>query len=477
MSYNNNFEKIMKKYNVTQEEAIHILEKTYTDILNKTYNTDILFAKFINNQLKVYSYTNQLKTNSKEVNIQNPNHASLFQFETIFNNELLLLKKEKEYNYFKDKVGQLFEAVIVNISQHNTLILRIDGKYDGELILHKKQAQKIGLYSINTHIYCILDKVYDNTNRTNGAKSDSSQLIFENHSNHFISEVLKVFIPQMNDKFNMIEIANIARNIGHRTKVVVRSTDPQVNAVSICIGKSGDNVKQIKDKVLFGEPIDFIEEKHGFHDQIISYCYPLRVCYIDILSDNTIKVVINDTSERDQANIKSLTHSSNKDLIALLLFGTTKPSTPLIFCTKSDYENEQIHAKEELCQMLISHNIESSIAEQISRECSEITDLLFINTYNINKETREILLPLLEPHKQDIIRQFVAQGGEKELLEYIMFKFSKHELSILKMYNIITFKQLIAFTNPLDLSQETGLDISTATILLRDINSIINTRK
>ncbi|HPO30151.1 MAG TPA: transcription termination/antitermination protein NusA, partial [Candidatus Hydrogenedentes bacterium] len=62
-------------------------------------------------------------------------------------------------------------------------------------------------------------------------------------------------VPEIYD--GTVEIKAIARDAGNRTKIAVKSRDPNVDAVGACVGIRGTRVKAVVDE-LFGEKIDVI---------------------------------------------------------------------------------------------------------------------------------------------------------------------------------------------------------------------------
>ena len=58
--------------------------------------------------------------------------------------------------------------------------------------------------------------------------------------------------------FLTVEIAGIAREAGHRSKIAVKANDPTVNAKGACIGELGRRVRAVTEE-LAGEKIDIID--------------------------------------------------------------------------------------------------------------------------------------------------------------------------------------------------------------------------
>jgi len=62
-------------------------------------------------------------------------------------------------------------------------------------------------------------------------------------------------VPEISDR--VVEIKNIVREAGHRTKVAVWSADPRIDPVGSCVGMRGARIRSIVDE-LGGEKVDII---------------------------------------------------------------------------------------------------------------------------------------------------------------------------------------------------------------------------
>jgi N utilization substance protein A len=97
------------------------------------------------------------------------------------------------------------------------------------------------------------------------------------------SLVRKLFaleVPEIAD--GTVEIAAIAREAGHRTKIAVRSRKPGVNAKGACIGPLGSRVRNIMHE-LHGEKIDIVdwaEDPAAFVGHALS---PARVNSVEVI--------------------------------------------------------------------------------------------------------------------------------------------------------------------------------------------------
>ncbi|MFP4631097.1 MAG: transcription termination factor NusA [Candidatus Acetothermia bacterium] len=71
----------------------------------------------------------------------------------------------------------------------------------------------------------------------------------------FVAKLMEIEIPEIEDE--LLEIVEIAREPGKRSKVAVRSLDDQIDPVGTCVGAGGSRVKEVTDE-LNGEKIDVI---------------------------------------------------------------------------------------------------------------------------------------------------------------------------------------------------------------------------
>ncbi len=97
---------------------------------------------------------------------------------------------------------------------------------------------------------------------------------------NLVRNLFKLEVPEIAD--GTVEIAALAREAGHRTKVAVHSKTPGVNAKGACIGPMGARVRAVMTE-LHGEKIDivdFVEDPAAFVAAALS---PARVQSVEIV--------------------------------------------------------------------------------------------------------------------------------------------------------------------------------------------------
>jgi transcription termination/antitermination protein NusA len=108
-----------------------------------------------------------------------------------------------------------------------------------------------------------------------------------------VKKLFALEVPEIAD--GTVEIAAIARESGHRTKIAVRSTVPGVNAKGACIGPMGQRVRAVMSE-LHGEKIDIIDwsdDPAHFVGNALSPAKALRVEVVDAAT-RTARVTVPD---------------------------------------------------------------------------------------------------------------------------------------------------------------------------------------
>ena len=108
-----------------------------------------------------------------------------------------------------------------------------------------------------------------------------------------VKKLFALEVPEIAD--GTVEIAAIAREAGHRTKIAVRSTVAGVNAKGACIGPMGQRVRAVMSE-LHGEKIDIIDwsdDPAEFVGNALSPAKALKVEVVD-LSARAARVIVPD---------------------------------------------------------------------------------------------------------------------------------------------------------------------------------------
>ncbi len=110
---------------------------------------------------------------------------------------------------------------------------------------------------------------------------------------NLVRRLFALEVPEIAD--GTVEIAGIAREAGHRTKIAVRSTKPGVNAKGACIGPMGARVRNVMNE-LHGEKIDIVDWSEDPAELVAHALSPARVSRVDIvdLAARAARVIVPD---------------------------------------------------------------------------------------------------------------------------------------------------------------------------------------
>ncbi|HEX6473162.1 MAG TPA: transcription termination factor NusA [Streptosporangiaceae bacterium] len=99
---------------------------------------------------------------------------------------------------------------------------------------------------------------------------------------NLVRKLFALEVPEIAD--GTVEIAAIAREAGHRTKIAVRSRKPGVNAKGACIGPLGSRVRNVMHE-LHGEKIDIVDWSDDPATFVGNALSPARVNTVRVLDE------------------------------------------------------------------------------------------------------------------------------------------------------------------------------------------------
>ncbi|WP_179501291.1 transcription termination factor NusA [Nocardioides daedukensis] len=110
---------------------------------------------------------------------------------------------------------------------------------------------------------------------------------------NLVRKLFALEVPEIAD--GTVEIAAIAREAGHRTKIAVHSKVAGVNAKGACIGPMGQRVRNIMSE-LHGEKIDIVDWSEDPAELVAAALSPARVSSVEIVSlaERSARVIVPD---------------------------------------------------------------------------------------------------------------------------------------------------------------------------------------
>ncbi|MGI5215504.1 transcription termination factor NusA [Plantactinospora sp. CA-290183] len=198
------------------------------------------------------------------------------------------LREATDEVHFGEYVGRDGDLVTGVVQAHEARsekgIVSVDlGKVEAVL----PQAEQVPgeLYEHGQRIRCVVVHV------VKGFRGP--QITLSRSHPNLVKKLFALEVPEIAD--GTVEIAAIAREAGHRTKIAVRSTVSGVNAKGACIGPMGQRVRAVMSE-LHGEKIDIIDwsdDPAGFVGNALSPAKALRVEVVDAAT-RTARVTVPD---------------------------------------------------------------------------------------------------------------------------------------------------------------------------------------
>jgi transcription termination/antitermination protein NusA len=114
------------------------------------------------------------------------------------------------------------------------------------------------------------------------------QIIVSRTHPGLIKRLFELEVPEILD--GIVEIKNVAREPGHRSKIAVVSHDKNVDPVGACVGSKGSRVRMVMNE-LRGEKIDIIKWTDNIEEFVANALSPAKVKSVEILEDGQTALV------------------------------------------------------------------------------------------------------------------------------------------------------------------------------------------
>jgi transcription termination/antitermination protein NusA len=189
---------------------------------------------------------------------------------------------EAKFGEFAGKEGDIISGVIQQGRNPDDVMVDL-GKLEAILPLAERVPGED--YTHGTRIKCLVMSV------RKGMRGP--QITLSRSHPSLVKKLFALEVPEIAD--GTVEIAAIAREAGHRSKIAVRSRVPGVNAKGACIGPMGQRVRNVMAE-LQGEKIDIVDFSDDAAELVASALSPARVTAVDIIDEaaRSARVIVPD---------------------------------------------------------------------------------------------------------------------------------------------------------------------------------------
>jgi N utilization substance protein A len=189
---------------------------------------------------------------------------------------------EQTFGHFAGKEGDIVSGVIQQGKDRTNVYVDL-GRI--EAVLPPPEQVPGENYAHGERLRCYVVEV------RKGLRGPSIKLS-RTHPN-LVRKLFALEVPEIAD--GTVEIAAVAREAGHRTKIAVRSTRPGVNAKGACIGPMGARARAVMAE-LHGEKIDIVDWSEDPATFLAQALQPARVNEVHIvdLAARSARIVVPD---------------------------------------------------------------------------------------------------------------------------------------------------------------------------------------
>ena len=186
------------------------------------------------------------------------------------------------FGEFSGKEGDIVSGVIQQGRNPDDVMVDL-GKLEALLPLGERVPGEV--YTHGERIKCIVVSV------RKGMRGPQVTLSRSHPS--LVKKLFALEVPEIAD--GTVEIAAIAREAGHRTKIAVRTSTPGVNAKGSCIGPMGQRVRNVMSE-LHGEKIDIVDWADDPAELVAHALSPAQVTSVEVVDEaaRSARVVVPD---------------------------------------------------------------------------------------------------------------------------------------------------------------------------------------
>jgi N utilization substance protein A len=155
-------------------------------------------------------------------------------------------ERDRIRDEFEDRVGELLSGELQQI-ERGKLVVMLNLARDADAIIPWKEQNPRERFRQGDPIRAVLKKVEETPK--------GPRLILSRADPLFVAALFKLEVPEIYQ--SIVEIREISREVGGRTKIAVYSRDESIDPVGACVGLKGSRVQAVVNE-LGGERIDIV---------------------------------------------------------------------------------------------------------------------------------------------------------------------------------------------------------------------------
>ncbi|MDI6640858.1 MAG: transcription termination factor NusA [Elusimicrobiota bacterium] len=190
-------------------------------------------------------------------------------------------ERQSVYEEFKSKEGTVVTGTVFRFAGENIIVDL--GKAEG--IIPLREQSRTERFRVGEHLKVLIVAVEKS--------SKGPKILLSRNRPELVKKLFDMEVPEIYEK--VVEIVQVVRQHGARSKVVVRTNNPRVDPVGACVGMRGSRIKPIIDE-LRGERIDLILFSDDIKTFIANAFSPAKVLSVNIINmeEKKAEVIVSD---------------------------------------------------------------------------------------------------------------------------------------------------------------------------------------
>jgi N utilization substance protein A len=186
-------------------------------------------------------------------------------------------EKNKEYNEFKDRVGEIVSASVKKVGLKN-IVMEVDGY---EAVIHESGLIPRENFRVGDRMRVYVEDVRK--------EPHGAQIFLSRTHPQFLVRLFEQEVPELYD--GNIEVKAVARDPGSRAKIAIYSRRDDIDIIGSFIGIRGSRVQSVSSE-LRGEKIDIMKWSPNIAELVVSSLTPAKVSKVVVDEENNLIEVV-----------------------------------------------------------------------------------------------------------------------------------------------------------------------------------------
>ena len=195
-------------------------------------------------------------------------------------------EKDIVFDEYKDRVGDIVSGAVRRFERSDIIV----DLGRAEAILPSRERVPTEEYQIGDRVRAYVVEVQNNMT--------GPDIVLSRSNPEFVRRLFELEVAEIAD--GVVEIKDIAREPGYRTKIAIVSHDEKVDPVGACVGMRGIRVKNIV-RELSGEKIDIVRWSDDVKTYVTNALSPAKLQKVEI--EDGEEKVITVTTDSDQLSL------------------------------------------------------------------------------------------------------------------------------------------------------------------------------